>query len=189
MRVVAVGIGIGAGLLVPWLRHHDDVDPTPPVYVDPPYIAPTASEVEDTARFDPPRVENYAKVHLDLRLPGFEVYDRMESGFSMTGDESYIIVQELADDERAPQKASDVVAHMADLGFDVTRVKPKTPDGRWAFTIPGEDHEPGTDGWIGTKVCGDHAIRIMAVSTSKTEKRQMLAAYQHAKCSDVRLAY
>ncbi|CAN5886715.1 hypothetical protein BH11MYX2_BH11MYX2_38810 [soil metagenome] len=200
-RVLAVAIGIGAGLFVPWLRHHGDRDDGGAVYADPPYVAPSAVEVQEsnTQRRDRlvDQANNYddeyrGQVHLDMKLPAFDVYDRDRLGYTLVTGESVVSVQEMsANLARDKWSGLDVAeyASAVGLGIEVERgaVHGRLADGRYPFTSKSEDG--ALPGWLGAKVCGDAQIVVVAASTSKKELQQITTAFRRAGCSKELLTY
>ncbi|HEY4178180.1 MAG TPA: hypothetical protein VGM90_15140 [Kofleriaceae bacterium] len=126
-----------------------------------------------------------ASLHIAFKLP-FDVVDRKPAGLSFAHDDSYISVNEM--DRDVAWDASSIIEHARLQGFEIEKLQ-RHADGRWSFRTSGADSNPHLPGWFATKVCGDHQIAFVTASASAAEQKQILKAYQTARCTDEVMEY
>ncbi|HEY4178179.1 MAG TPA: hypothetical protein VGM90_15135 [Kofleriaceae bacterium] len=185
-RVVAVGVGIGAGLLVPWLRHHNDVDRTPDVYVDEPSVRPVVEAAPDVpqaaAEIPAPSYEDEAslgRVHLKMNTRGFGDPDRLPNELVYSTDTTSLVMSEQTEIKTWTQ--TDIDAYVRGVGLVFPEVWEQRSDGSMHFTSSWEDTK--IYGWFATKKCGTHQIAAVVTSTERREVDKLGVAFRAARCT------
>ncbi|HEY4054975.1 MAG TPA: hypothetical protein VGM39_00155 [Kofleriaceae bacterium] len=176
-RVLAVGIGIGAGLLVPWLRHHNDRDPSPTLYVDPPNAEAPTPTVEESP--PAPVDEHLGEVRLDMAHPGLEEEQALPNARSFASGTTFLSMEERETVQQWSKEAMRL--YLDDTGSHSLVLGAKQSDGRVPFRTTNVN---GTwYGWFGTKTCESWQVVVVATAQTKAAAEKLAPSFRAARCT------